>query len=719
MALDPTLYINRELSWLEFNARVLHEAFDPRNRLLERVKFLAIFNTNLDEFYMVRVAGLRRQIAAGVQHTAADGMTPAEQLAAITQRVGELVELQRKCLYEVLLPELEQHGIKLVWMEDLNPEEWLIVDQFFESQVFPVLTPLAVDPGHPFPYISNLSLSLAVQIRDPATGAMRFARVKVPKSLPRWIPFGRPNQFVPLERVIGANLGALFPGMEIRGYSAFRVTRYSDLELAHQDEDDDLLTIIEEQVFQRRFAEVVRVEVQRATPPELRELLLSELLEDQPPEMPGLTEADLVEAGPLLDLGDLMWLAEMDIPELRDPPFVPVTPPELRDSSRSIFDAIREKDILVHHPYDSFTASVEHFLTSAAIDPNVLAIKMTLYRTSGDTAIVRALTEAAQRGKQVAVLIELQARFDEVNNITWARTLEGFGVHVAYGLPGLKTHTKTTLVVRREPDGIRRYSHVGTGNYNSKTARIYTDLGLLTCSPSIGADLSDLFNSMTGFSRQNSYRDLLVAPNNMRTLFTEMVDREAEHAREGKPARIIAKMNSLVDPDIIQHLYDASKAGVEIDLIVRGICCLRPGIEGISDRIRVISIVGRFLEHSRIYYFANNGDGELYFGSADWMPRNFDRRVEVVAPILDRSMHPRVCAVLETCLADNRLAWDLHPDATYVQRKPGSRPVVSAQERFLTNSWGLQALPPGRENGDGQRSERTAERQSAAPTSSS
>jgi polyphosphate kinase len=719
MTLDPSLYINRELSWLEFNARVLHEAFDPRNRLLERLKFLAIFTTNLDEFYMVRVAGLRRQIAAGVQHVPADGITPAEQLAAITARVAELVAQQQKCLYDMLLPELEQHGIRLVWMEDLTPEEWLVVDQFFESQVFPVLTPLAVDPGHPFPYISNLSLSLAVQIYDPTTGATRFARVKVPKSLPRWIPFGRPNQFVPLERLIGANLGALFPGMEIRGYNTFRVTRYSDLELAHQDEDDDLLTIIEEQVFQRRFAEVVRVEVQRGTPLELRDLLLSELLEDQPPEMPALTEADLVETGPLLDLGDLMWLATMDIPELRDPPFVPFTPPELRDSNRSIFDAIREKDLLLHHPFDSFTASVEHFLTSAAIDPNVLAIKMTLYRTSGDTAIVRALTEAAQRGKQVAVLIELQARFDEVNNITWARTLEGFGVHVAYGLPGLKTHTKTTLVVRKEPDGIRRYSHIGTGNYNSMTARVYTDLGLLTSSPSIGADLTDLFNSLTGFSRQNSYRNLLVAPNNMRVLFTEMVDREAENAREGKPARIIAKMNSLVDPEIIEHLYGASQAGVEIDLIVRGICCLRPGIEGISDRIRVISIVGRFLEHSRIYYFANNGEEELYFGSADWMPRNFDRRVEVIAPIEDRTLHRRVCALLDTCLADNRLAWDLHPDGTYVQRKPGSRPVVSAHERFLTNSWGLQALPPGRENGEGQRSERPIERQSAVPTSSS
>ena len=477
MALDPSLYINRELSWLEFNARVLHEASDPRNPLLERLKFLAIFNTNLDEFYMVRVAGLRRQIAAGVQHLPPDGMTPTEQLAAVLARVAELMEQQRKCLYDVLLPELEANGIKLVGMDELTPEEWKRIDHFFESEVFPVLTPLAVDPGHPFPYISNLSLSLAVQVCDPATGATRFARVKVPKSLPRWIPFGRSNQFVPLEQVIGANLGALFPGMEIRGFNTFRVTRYSDLELAHSDEDDDLLTMIEEQVFQRRFAEVVRVEVERGTPPELRELLLGELLEDQPPEMPALTEADLVETGPLLDLGDLMWLAMLEIPALRDPPFVPVTPPELRDQSRSIFDAIREKDILLHHPFDSFPATVEHFLTSAALDPHVLAIKMTLYRTSGDTTIVRALTEAAQRGKQVAVLIELQARFDEVNNISWARTLEGFGVHVAYGLPGLKTHTKTVLVVRREPDGIRRYSHIGSGNYNSKTARVYTDLG--------------------------------------------------------------------------------------------------------------------------------------------------------------------------------------------------------------------------------------------------
>jgi polyphosphate kinase len=584
-------------------------------------------------------------------------------------------------------------------MSDLDEAELQRIDQFFESQVFPVLTPLAVDPGHPFPYISNLSLSIAVQVHDPATGITRLARIKVPKSLPRWVPFGKENHFVPLEQVIGAHLDALFPGLEIRDFSTFRVTRYSDLELAGADEDDDLLAMIEEQVFQRRFAEVVRVEVDKEIPRELRDLILAEVLEDQPPEMPTLTESDLVESGPLLDLSDLMWLATMNIPELRDPPFIPATPPELRDPSRSIFDAIREGDILLHHPFDSFSSSVEHFLTAAARDPSVLAIKMTLYRTSGDTEIVRALTEAAQGGKQVAVMIELQARFDEVNNIAWARTLEGFGVHVAYGLPGLKTHTKTTLVVRKEADGIRRYAHIGSGNYNSQTARVYTDLGLLTADPSIGADLTDLFNSLTGFSRQNAFRNLLVAPRNMRQRFTEMVDREAELARAGKPGRIIAKINSLVDADIIAHLYEASQAGVDIDLIVRGICCLRPGIPGISDRIKVVSIVGRFLEHSRIFYFGNNGNEEIYFGSADWMPRNFDRRVEVVAPIEKRQLHPRVCALLETCLADNRQAWDLHRDGTYVQRKPGTNPVVSTHERLLQNSWGLIALPAPADDG--------------------
>ena len=691
MRIDPSLYINRELSWLEFNARVLHEAFDPRNPLLERVKFLSIFSTNLDEFYMVRVAGLRRQIAAAVHQTAPDGIPQPQQLDAIATRVADLMEQQRKCLCDALLPELEEHGIKIVGMKDVSETDRHRLDQFFESQVYPVLTPLAIDPGNPHPYITNLALSLAIQIHDPATGSDRLARIRVPKSLPRWVPFGKTNHFVRLEELISANLGALFPGMEVRGCSAFRVTRYSDLELPVFDDDDDLLAAIEEQVFERRFAEVVRVEVEKGTSEELRALILAELQEEQPNGMSGLSESDMVETGAFLDLGDLMWIATMNIPELRDAPFVPAIPPELRDASRSIFDVIKQGDILVHHPFDNFSASVEHFLLSAATDPNVLAIKMTLYRTSGDTEIVRALTEAAQRGKQVAVLIELQARFDEVNNIAWARALEGFGVHVAYGLPGLKIHTKTALVVRKEPDGIRRYAHIGSGNYNSQTARVYTDLGLLTAKQDVGADLTDLFNSLTGFSRQNSFRNLLVAPRNMRDRFREMIDREAEHARAGKRARIIAKMNALVDAEIIQHLYDASQAGVNIDLIVRGICCLRPGVPGVSDKISVISIVGRFLEHSRIFYFANDGNEEVYFGSADWMPRNFDRRVEVVAPIEDKQLHARVCSLLETQLADNRQAWDLFADGTYVQRKPGAGAVNSTHERLLQNSWGLSA----------------------------
>ena len=693
MSLDPAHYINRELSWLEFNARVLHEAFDPRNRLLERVKFLAIFSTNLDEFHMVRVAGLRRQIAAGVQHVPPDGMAAAEELEAVTARVTGLLDQQRRCLYDSLLPELDQHGIKLLKMADLTAEERQHADEFFAAEVFPILTPLTLEPGRPFPYISNLALSLGVEIYDRESGRCRFARVKVPKSLPRFVRFGEPGRFVPLEQIVGANLGALFPGMEIRSFNAFRVIRYSDFEVFHSGDDDDLLTMIEEQIFQRRFAEVVRVEVETGISMELRNLLLEALRADQPPEMPQLTDSDLVEAGPLLDLGRLTQLATLDIPDLRDPPFTPVTPPELQDSSRSIFEAIRERDILVHHPFDSFDTTVERFITTAAFDENVLAIKMTLYRTSGDTEIVRALTEAAQRGKRVAVLIELQARFDEVNNIAWARTLEAVGVNVGYGIPGFKTHAKIAVVLRRESDGIRRYVHIGSGNYNSETARVYTDLGLLTSDQSIGADLTDLFNVLTGVSSQEGYTNLLVAPRNMRQRFSDMIRREAENAKAGKQARIIAKMNALVDPEIIESLYDASRSGVRIDLIVRGICCLRPGVPGVSDRISVISIVGRFLEHCRIFYFYNAGNEELYFGSADWMPRNLDRRVEVIARIEDRRLHPRICALLETCLADNREAWDLAADGSYSQRKPGKGPVVATHERLLVNSWGLLPLP--------------------------
>jgi polyphosphate kinase len=685
---DPKLLINRELSWLAFNERVLHEALDERTPLLERLKFLSIVSTNLDEFYMVRVAGLRRQVAAGVTQSTPDGMTPQEQLDAIDVRVKALLAAQRACLFDVVLPALATHGIRLVGMNELSPTEFAVVDQFFEAQVFPVLTPLAVDPAHPFPYISNLSLSLAVELRDPATGIEHFARVKVPKSLPRWVSFGRPGHFVPLEDVIGSNLGALFPGMEIIRWFAFRVTRYSDIDLADADEPEDLLEAIEEQVFQRRFGEVVRLEVQEGMPGALCSLILEELREETP-EGRQLSERDVQSVGPMLELGDLMQLAQLDYPALRDPAFVPVTPASLRDDERLLFDVIREHDILVHHPYESFTTTVERLLDEAANDPNVLAIKLTLYRTSGDTAIVRALTQAAQLGTQVVVVVELKARFDETNNIGWARTLESSGVHVVYGLVRLKTHAKMALIVRREADGIRRYVHVGTGNYNSKTARIYTDLGLLTCSPSIGADVGDLFNFLTGFSRQQLYRKLLVAPGGLRQRCLELIDREAAHARAGRTARIVAKMNSLVDAEMVRRLYKASQDGVEIDLLVRGICALRPGIPGISDRIRVTSIVGRFLEHSRVWLFENGGEPEFYIGSADWMPRNFDRRVEVAVPVEDRSHGVRLRGLLETSLADTRQAWDLHADGTYTRRAPGGAGEVSSQIAFMTDPWGL------------------------------
>jgi polyphosphate kinase len=697
--LEPRLLINRELSWLAFNDRVLHEARDIRTPLLERLKFLSIVSTNLDEFYMVRVAGLRRQVAAGVTHPTPDGMTAQEQLDAIDDRVKVLVSSQRECLYDVVLPALEQHGIRLVRMDELSPSEWAIVDQFFESQVFPVLTPLAVDPAHPFPYISNLSLSLAVQLRDAATGTEHFARVKVPKSLPRWVTFGRPLQFVPLEDVIGTNLGALFPGMEVIRWFTFRVTRYSDIDLADADEPEDLLEAIEEQIFQRRFGEVVRLEVQEGMPEAIRTLLLEELREETP-EGKLLSERDVQVIGPRLELGDLIQLAQLDVPALRDPAFVPVTPPPLRDDDRPIFDVVRERDLVVHHPFESFGTTVERFLEEAADDPSVLAIKLTLYRTSGDTAIVNALVQAAQRGTQVVVVVELKARFDEANNIAWARTLESAGVHVVYGMVRLKTHAKLALVVRREPDGIRRYVHIGTGNYNSKTARLYTDIGLLTCSPSIGADVSDLFNFLTGFSRQRWYRKLLVAPGTLRDRFRDLVNREAEHALAGRPARIIAKMNSLVDAQMVQALYRASQAGVDVDLLVRGICALRPGLAGVSDRIRVVSIVGRFLEHSRIWFFENGGQADCYIGSADWMPRNFERRVEVVTPVEDPAHATRLRRVLETCLADTRQAWDLGPDGTYVQRIVPSDHEISSQRVFLADPWGLPSerrAAPGRD----------------------
>ena len=684
-----SLFFNRELSWLAFNARVLHEARDPRVPLLERLKFLAIFSSNLDEFFMVRVAGLRRHLAAGIAATTADGMTPLEQLAAIRARVEGLLA-ERQAAFAELLRELAPHGVRLVEMRDLDAGERRAVDEHFESQIFPVLTPLAVDPGHPFPYVSNLSLSLAVEVRDPVTDTMHFARVKVPKRLGRWVAIpGRAHEFLPIEQVIGENLEALFAGMEVVRWHAFRVTRYSDLEFTNLEDPDDLLATIEERVFERRFGEVIRLEVQDDTPAHLRALLLEELRDADYPARTMLSEEDVEDAGFLLDLSDLITIAALEIPELRDPPFVPCVPHELRDPDRSIFDVIRDHDLLVHHPFDSFPATVERFLQSAAMDPQVLAIKLTLYRTSGDTAIVRALTEAAQRGKQVAVLVELKARFDEANNITWARTLEDYGVHVAYGSAMLKTHTKTAMVVRGEPDGIRRYVHIGSGNYNSRTARLYTDVGLFTCSPSIGADVSDLFNSLTGISRQRLYRKLLVAPANMRDRFIELIDREGAHARSGRGGRIVAKMNALVDPDVIQALYRASEAGVEIDLIVRGICCLRPGLPGVSSRIRVRSIIGRFLEHSRVWQFGNAGAAEHYIGSADWMPRNFLRRVEAVVPVEAPPLQSRLASLLDTLLEDDRQAWELDASGEWTQHLPADGdPGRGTHARLLVDSWG-------------------------------
>jgi polyphosphate kinase len=683
-----SLFLNRELSWLAFNARVLHEARDARVRLLERLKFLAIFSSNLDEFFMVRVAGLRRHLASAVVHSNADGMTPQEQLTAIRARITPLLAERRDCL-DGLLRELAPFGVRITGMRELSAGERRAIDEQFESQIFPVLTPLAVDPGHPFPYVSNLSLSLAVEVRDPVTDTMHFARVKVPQRLSRWVAVpGRTNEFIPIEQVIGENLEALFPGMEVVRWHAFRVTRYSDLEFTNLEDPDDLLATIEERVFERRFGEVIRLEVQDDMPPHLRALLLEELRDADYPARTTLSEEDVENAGFLLDMSDLISLAALEIPELRDPPFTPSVPPELRDPDRSIFDVIRERDLLVHHPFDSFPATVERFLQSAAMDDQVLAIKLTLYRTSGDTAIVRALTEAAERGKQVAVLVELKARFDEANNITWARTLEDYGVHVAYGSALMKTHTKIAMVVRREPDGIRRYVHIGSGNYNSRTARLYTDVGLFTCSPSIGADVSDLFNSLTGISRQRLYRKLLVAPANMRERFIELIDREANHAREGRRGRIVAKMNALVDAEVIEALYRASEAGAEIDLIVRGICCLRPGLPGVSSRIRVRSVIGRFLEHSRIWHFANAGADEFFIGSADWMPRNFVRRVEAVVPVETPRLQDRLRSLLRTLLDDDRQAWELDASGTWTQRVPERGDERATHARLIVDSWG-------------------------------
>ncbi|NET57286.1 MAG: polyphosphate kinase 1 [Symploca sp. SIO2E6] len=687
---DPQYYFNRELSWLEFNYRVLREATDPRTPLLERLKFLAIFSSNLDEFFMVRVAGLKQQVEAQVSKLTPDGRTPSQQLDDINQRLLPIVKEQHQHFEKVLRLQLVQNSIHILDYVDLNQEQRTYLRNYFEEQIFPVLTPLAIDPSHPFPFISNLSLNLAVVLKDPDKTEELFARLKVPKVLPRFAILpeelrqqhqGQPAVWtgVPLEQVIAHNLESLFPGMNIQEYHLFRITRNADLAV-EEDEADDLLLAIEQELRKRRLGgSIVRLEIHASTPNSVREMLIRELK---------LQESDVYEIDGLLSLVDLMSFMGLNLPKLKDPVWTPIVPSRLLLSSGSeevedIFSVIRNHDLLVHHPYQSFGATVQRFITQAASDPDVLAIKMTLYRTSGDSPIIKALISAAENGKQVSVLVELKARFDEENNIIWARKLERSGVHVVYGLVGLKTHTKILLVVRREENHIRRYFHIGTGNYNPKTAKFYTDLGVLSCREDVGADLTDLFNFLTGYSRQRSYRKLLVAPVNLRDRMTEMIQREIEHCRQGATGRIVAKMNSLVDRKIIAKLYEASQVGVQIDLIVRGICCLRPGITGLSENIRVVSIIGRFLEHSRIYYFHNQGEEEVYFGSADWMPRNLDRRVEAIVPLEDPGIIKDLQEILGVMLSDNRQAWDLQSDGQYIQRQPTEDSQEQCAQKLL------------------------------------
>lgn len=677
---NPEYYFNRELSWLEFNRRVLAEATDDRTPLLERLKFMSIFSSNLDEFFMVRVAGLKKQVEAGVSKLSADGLSARQQLEAIAKTLTPIIKEQHQHFERVLKKELAKSGIYILNYLDLNQEQRTHINNYFEEYIFPVLTPLAVDPSHPFPYISNLSLNLAVVLKDPAFDNELFARIKIPKVLPRFVELpealrqrnrGKTSIWtgVPMEQIVTHNLEYLFPGMNILESYAFRVTRNADLSV-EEDEADDLLLAIEKELQKRRIGgSSVRLEIEASIPAELRSTIIGEL---------ALHENDVYDVDGLLCLGDLMSFMSLPLPALKDQPWSSVLPPRLKwlqenedeTGGENFFNVIRHGDLLVHHPYHSFSNTILRFVTEAAYDPDVLAIKMTLYRTSGDSPIVKALIAAAQNGKQVVALVELKARFDEENNIIWARKLEKSGVHVVYGVTGLKTHTKITLVVRQEKEHIRRYVHVGTGNYNPKTAKIYTDLGLLSCREDLGADLTDLFNFLTGYSRQKSYRKLLVAPVSLRDRMVEMINREAENCRQGKTGRIVAKMNSLVDPQIIQALYRASQAGVEIDLIVRGICCLRPGLPKISKNIRVISIIGRFLEHSRIFYFHNNGEEKMYIGSADWMTRNLSRRVEAVTPIESPDIFRDLQEILGVMLADNRKAWELKSDGTFTQRKP-------------------------------------------------
>ncbi|HUY63832.1 MAG TPA: RNA degradosome polyphosphate kinase [Acidimicrobiales bacterium] len=668
----PERFTNRELSWLEFGSRLVELAEDPSVPLLERVKFLAIFCEGLDEFFQVRVAGLKDQVEAGLRARSPDGLRPGEILRAIGARVRELVARESLLFVGTMAPELAEAGICLSDWSSLDHDDRAYLVEVFEKQIFPVLTPLSLDPGHPFPYISNLSLNLIVRVGDPVSGEERVARVKVPPLLPRFVVMPDGERFVALEQIIAAHLGTLFPDMVIGEHYCFRVTRNADLAI-EEDEADDLLAAIEIELRRRRFGRAVRLEVAAEMSTDMRDLLLREL--DLGPD-------DLFETDAPLGLGGLWAVHGLDRPELHEEAWAPMTPPRLATAGNDpvdLFAALRERDVLVHHPYDSFTTSVEAFIAQAAADPDVLAIKQTLYRTSGDSPIVASLIAAAESGKQVAAVVELKARFDEQANILWARALEEAGVHVVYGLVGLKTHSKAALVVRREEDGIRRYCHLGTGNYNPRTARQYEDLGLLSADPALGADVGDLFNFLTGYSRYARYRKLVVAPVALRARIVELIEREAAAGDQG---RITIKVNGLTDPEVIDALYRASAAGVGIDLVVRGVCCLRPGVPGLSETIRVRSLVGRFLEHSRILRFGGVGSRPLtlLLGSSDLMERNLDRRIELLFPVTDAELQARVSEVLDLNLADDTNAWDLQGDGTW--RRVEHRDGINAQHRL-------------------------------------
>ena len=679
----PSLFFNRELSWLDFNWRVLQMARDDRTPLMERLRFLSITAQNLDGFIRKRIGGLKRQAAAGVTTLSPDGRTPEEQLALIVRAVRQMYASLGET-WNGLAPALNREiGLRVRDFDALPDAQQDKLAAYFRKNIFPILTPLAVDPGRPFPFISNMSLSLAVLLRHPDRSTQHFARVKVPTSRARWLSLDEPLHFVPIEQVIARHVDHLFRGMHVEGVYAFRVTRNADVR-RDEEEADDLIEMISERLRERRFAPVVRLEITNDMPDSVRSFLREKL---------SIGPEDVYVARSLIDFSDVEALADLHVPDdryqkdHRFPKWTPRTPPRLRQQvgrdRKDIFSVIRHKDVLVHHPYDSFEESVQRFIEEAASDPKVLAIKQTLYRTSEDSPIVNALIEAAEQGKQVAVLVEVKARFDEEKNIAWGRKLEDAGVHVAYGLVGLKTHAQAALVVRREEDGLRTYVHVSTGNYNTQTARQYTDYGLLTCDRSIGYDLTNLFHYLTGYAPEQSYQRLVVAPQDMRDRFIELIRREVEHQKAGNEGRIVAKMNELGDQRIISELYRASRAGVDIDLIVRSHCRLRPGLAGFSESIRVVSIVGRFLEHDRVFYFGNDGDPDVFIGSADWQRSRLDDRVEAAVPITDEALRDQIVDTLHAALDDDRSAWVLQSDGCYVQQAPDNGDERGYQQRLI------------------------------------